>query len=64
MAVVELCALSACFREDLKVSMYIIYVMNSSTSCLFHIADQAISVQKITVMKLEELVKLNTSKEL
>lgn len=62
--VVEQCAISACFREDLKESRYIIHVMDSSTSCLFHTADQAISVQKIMVTKLGELVKLNTSQGL
>lgn len=44
--------------------MCIIHVMNSSTSCLFHIADQALSVQKIMVMRPGELVELNTSQEL
>lgn len=60
---VELCAISVSFKEVLK-SEDVYYVMNSSTSCLFHIADQALSVQKIMVMRPGELVELNTSQEL
>lgn len=44
--------------------MYIIHVMNSSISCLFYVADQAFSVQKIMVVRPGELVEVSTAQEL